>query len=116
MARHGRTAEKSRRATKRWLAASAAVVGTVTAAALTVLLLLTKSQLSQLGFAISALERELQALEMQHEKLIIAYAEAYSLERIEAYARDMLGMTRPEPSQYRYIMAVDSQQRTEDSD
>lgn len=79
------------------------VVGTAVAAALSVLLLLTQSQLSQLGFEISALERELEQLDKQHEKLLVSHAMAYSPDRIEEYAVNELGMVHPNPDQIRYI-------------
>ena len=79
------------------------VVGTVIAAALMVLLLLWKSQLSQMGFAITALERELETLQSQRNKLLIAQTEAYSLERVEQYATEVLGMMHPNPDQYQMI-------------
>lgn len=80
-----------------------AAVGAAIAAALMVLLLLTQSQLSQIGFEISALERQLKELESQQAKLRIAHAEAYSLSRIEDYAVNRLGMVRPNPDQIRYL-------------
>lgn len=79
------------------------IVGTAVAAALMVLLLLTQSQLSQTGFEISALEQELDLLESQHEKLLISHAKAYSLDRIEDYAVNELGMIHPNTDQIRYI-------------
>ena len=79
------------------------VVGAVLAAAMMVLLLLSKSQLSQMGFEISALERELAELESRRDKLLIAQTEAYSLERVEEYAKEVLGMVHPNPDQYRMI-------------
>ena len=79
------------------------VVGTAMAAALMVLLLLSKSQLSQMGFEISALERELEVLQSQNDKLLIAQTEAYRLERVEQYAKEELGMMHPNPDQYRMI-------------
>lgn len=81
----------------------AAVVGFAVSAALMVLLLLTQSQLGQMSFAISALEQKRTELEIEQEKLLIAHAKAYSLERIEAYAVEKLGMVRPNPDQIRYI-------------
>ena len=79
------------------------VVGVVITAALMVLLLLLKSQLSQMGFEISALERELENLESQRDKLLIEQTEAYRLERVEQYAKEELGMVHPNPDQYRRI-------------
>ena len=121
MARHSGTVlrerEKGRRLLREYAAVSASVVGILAAAALIVLLLLTKSQLSEISFAVSALEQELEMLEAEHDKLVIAHTQAYSLQRVERYAVETLGMMRPEPSQYRYIyMADDSQQRTEETD
>lgn len=78
------------------------VVGTALTAALMVLLLLSQSRLSQMGFAISALEQELEALETQKEKLLISHAETYSVERVERYAMEELGMVHPNPDQYRF--------------
>ena len=80
-----------------------AIVGTAAAAALMVLLLLTQSQLSQISFEISALEQELNNLEIQHEKLLISHAQAYRLDRIEEQAVNKLGMIHPNPDQIRYI-------------
>lgn len=79
------------------------IVGTAVAAALMVLLLLTQSQLSQISFEISALEQELTILESQHEKLLISHARAYSLDRIEDFAVNELGMVHPNTDQIRYI-------------
>lgn len=79
------------------------IVGTAVAAALMVLLLLTQSQLSQISFEISALEQELMELETQYEKLRISHARAYSLDRIEDYAVNELGMIHPNTDQIRYI-------------
>ncbi len=79
------------------------VVGTVLAAAMMVLLLLSKSQLSQMGFEITALEQELAELESRRDKLLIATTEAYGLERVEQYAKEVLGMVHPNPDQYRMI-------------
>ena len=85
------------------LAVPITVVGTALAAAMMVLLLLSKAQLSQIGFEISALERELELLESRRDKLLIAQTEAYSLERVEQYAKEILGMVHPNPDQYRTI-------------
>lgn len=79
------------------------VVGTALAASLMVLLLLSKAQLSQMGFEISVLERELEELESRRDKLLIAQTEVYSLERVEQYAEEVLGMVHPNPDQYRTI-------------
>ena len=79
------------------------IVGTAVAAALMVLLLLTQSQLSQISFEISALEQELTILESQHEKLLISHARAHSLDRIEDFAVNELGMVHPNTDQIRYI-------------
>lgn len=79
------------------------VVGTAMAAALMVLLLLSKSRLSQMGFEISALERDLEMLESQRDKLLIAQTEVYRLECVEQYAKEVLGMVHPNPDQYRMI-------------
>ena len=80
-----------------------AVVGVAVVAALMVLLLLTQSQLSQIGFEITALERELAILEQQHEKLLISHAEAYNPQKVEAFATERLGMVHPNPDQIRFI-------------
>ena len=79
------------------------IVGTALAASLMVLLLLSKSQLSQMGFEISALEEELESLKSRQDKLLIVQTEAYRLERVEQYAKEVLGMVHPNPDQYRWI-------------
>ena len=87
------------------------VVGTAVVAALMVLLLLTQSQLSQISFEISALETELANLEWQYDKLLVSHAEAYSLDRIEAYATEELGMVHPNPDLIRPIY-IDTAERS----
>ena len=104
MARWGgaKILQKEKQGTGLWLV-PVTVVGAVITAALMVLLLLSKSQLSQMGFAISALERELEQLQIQRDKLLIERTEAYSLVRVEQYAKEKLGMVHPNPDQYRLI-------------
>ncbi len=77
----------------------ALVVGFALTASLCVLLLLTQSQLNQLSVQVHTLETRLEALETENEKLKVAHARAYSLERIERAAQ-ALGMVRPGPGQY----------------
>ena len=91
-----------KRNTAHW-AVPVTVVGTAMTAALMVLLLLSKSRLSQMGFEITALEQELEVLNAQRDKLLILKTEAYGLERVEQYAKEVLGMVHPNPDQYRYI-------------
>ena len=79
------------------------VVGAALVAAMMVLLLLSKSQLSQMGFEITALEQELGELESRRDKLLIARTEVYGLERVEQYAKEVLGMVHPNSDQYRMI-------------
>ena len=104
MARRGKETNRktvNRRSTH--MVVPVTVVGTAMAAALMVLLLLSKSQLSQMGFEISALGQELEALESRRDKLLIEQTEAYRLERVEQYAKEVLGMVHPNPDQYRMI-------------
>ena len=84
-------------------AAPAAVVGYGIAAALMVLLLLCRAQLSAVSFVIDGLEREIALLESQREKLLIEQAYVYGLDRVETYAVDELGLVKPNPDQYIYI-------------
>ena len=103
MAQRGGTKRKKKQQDTARAAVPVTVVGTALAASLMVLLLLSKSQLSQMGFEISALERELADLESRRDKLLIAKTEVYSLERVEQYAEEVLGMVHPNPDQYRTI-------------
>ena len=103
MAQRGGPTQKKKQQAMADLAVPVTVVGTAFAAAMMVLLLLSKSQLSQMGFEISALERELEDLESRRDKLLIAKTEVYSLERVEYYAEEVLGMVHPNPDQYRTI-------------
>ena len=103
MAQRGGTKRKKKQQDTAQVAVPVTVVGTALAASLMVLLLLSKSQLSQMGFEISALERELEELESRRDKLLIAQTEVYSLERVEQYAEEVLGMVHPNPDQYRTI-------------
>jgi len=92
--------------------APAAIIGFAIAAALMVLLLLTQAQLSSMSFEIDALEREISSLETTQEKLLIAHARAYSLERVEDYAVNVLGMVKPAPEQF-YMIETDIYSREE---
>ena len=103
MAQRGGTKRKKKQQDTAQAAVPVTVVGTALAASLMVLLLLSKSQLSQMGFEISALERELEELESRRDKLLVAQTEAYRLERVEKYAKEVLGMVHPNPDQYRMI-------------
>lgn len=103
MAQRGGTKRKKKQQDTAQAAVPVTVVGMALAASLMVLLLLSKSQLSQMGFEISALERELADLESHRDKLLIAKTEVYSLERVEQYAEEVLGMVHPNPDQYRTI-------------
>ena len=80
-----------------------AVVGAALTAVLMVLLLLSQSRLSRLGFDISALEQELEREKDLRDRLRVSYGEAYSLARVEQYAIEKLGMMHPHPDQYRVI-------------
>ncbi len=80
-----------------------AVVGAALTAVLMVLLLLSQSRLSRLGFEISALEQELEREKDLQDRLQVSYGQAYSLTRVEQYAIEKLGMMHPHPDQYRVI-------------
>ena len=80
-----------------------AVVGTALTAVLMVLLLLSQSRLSRLGFEISALEQELEREKDLRDRLQVTYGQVYSLARVEQYAIEKLGMMHPHPDQYRVI-------------
>jgi cell division protein FtsL len=57
----------------------------------------------RLGYDIGKLTSEQQALEAERRELLAERARLRNPERIERIAREVLGMTRPEPEQIRTV-------------
>lgn len=80
-----------------------AVIGLAAAAALVVLSLVARVQLTRVSGDCAALESSISALEDEQSKLLIAYESAFNLTEIEDYAMNELGMVKPRNDQIFYI-------------
>lgn len=72
-------------------------------AVMIVLSLLTSIQLAAVNDEAARLEREVEALKTENEILSAEYQNSLSLEEIERYATQVLGMQRQTPRQIIYI-------------
>lgn len=78
-------------------------VGLCFSAALIVLSLLTSIKLAAVNDDAAALQREAEELKAQNEILQAEYDNSLSLEELEAYATEVLGMQQCMPGQVYYI-------------
>lgn len=78
-------------------------VGLCFSAVLIILSLLTGIKTAAVNDDAARLQRELDALKAENELLSTRYDNSLSLEQLEAYASEVLGMQHCEPSQIHYI-------------
>ena len=83
-----------------------AVFGSILAAALMVFVVLAQISYNETAAESVRLNAELQALTEQQRKLEIAYENAFDMKEIERYAKDVLGMSKPEADQIAIIHSV----------
>jgi cell division protein FtsL len=80
-----------------------AALGTLAVAALAVLLLFGNIRLMQIERETKTLQRTLVQLEEQSARLDVAYAAAFDLNEVRAYATGTLGMREPRAEQIHYL-------------
>ena len=78
-------------------------------AVLLVMSLLGAVQLAALSDAASDLEQQVQTLKQENQSLRVAYETALSLDEIERYAAEELGMQRCSPGQIIYVSAEEGE-------
>ena len=83
----------------------ASVAGAILAGAILFGILLEQVVLAQSAFKLTKVRERLTVEEARHEELLLEAASLDSAARIERYARDVLGMVDPLPTQVRYIVA-----------
>jgi hypothetical protein len=67
--------------------------------------LLEQVVLAQSAFKMAGIRERLVAAETRHHELLLDAAKLESSDRIERYARDVLGMVKPQQSTLNYIVA-----------
>lgn len=80
-----------------------AVCGAILAGTLLCGSLLAQARLNEISQSTVSTEKETQRLRKEQARLIIEHESAFSLERIEKYATEILGMCRPGADQTAYI-------------
>lgn len=88
------------------------VLGFAAAAALLVISLLARAELTAIIDECTELEESIDELRDSNRRLQIEYESAFSPEEVEAYATEILGMRAPESDQIKYI-SVSSGDRAE---
>jgi len=83
--------------------APASIFGMIVAAFLLVTAILAQAQVVAISSESVALQQELEVLESQQAKLLIAYESAFNMAEIEDYALHSLGMQKPQADQVYYI-------------
>lgn len=83
----------------------ASVAGAILAGAILFGILLEQVVLAQSAFKLTNIRERLAAEEARHEELLLEAASLDSAARVERYAREVLGMVDPQPTQVRYIVA-----------
>ena len=83
----------------------ASIVGAILAGAILFGILLEQVVLAQSAFKLTKVRERLVTAEARHEELLLEAASLDSAARVERYAREVLGMVDPQPTQVRYIVA-----------
>lgn len=83
-----------------------AVVGGLCAVLALVVMLLAQIQLVNLSDETVALEEQIDALNVENDRLRAEYEAAFDLKSVEEYARDVLGMQEPTEEQIYYLDGV----------
>ena len=83
-----------------------AVFGSVFAAVLMVFVMLAQISFNEMTGEIVRLGAQLSQLNEQEKRLEIAFESVVDMKEVEMYARDVLGMSKPDPSQGAIIQSV----------
>lgn len=81
----------------------AAILGFALVAVLMVFSLFARAQLSQVSLQVVEQQTALEALDAEHQKLLVQYEFAFNLAEVEEYAVRELGMQQPRSDQVYYI-------------
>lgn len=85
-----------------------ALVGSIAAVALLVLVLLAKIQLIGISSQALAYESQISELENQHSRLTVEYEQVFNLKDVKEAATGTLGMQEPREDQIYYLTGVSS--------
>lgn len=80
-----------------------AVVGAIAVVTMVVLMLMLYVQLAVITGETTALETQLETLQMEQDSISTQYNNSFNLGKIEDYARNILGMTEPAEGQVFYL-------------
>jgi cell division protein FtsL len=81
------------------------IVSAIVVMAVVVGVLLEQVVLAQSAFKLSRIREQVVAAEEKHQDLLLEAAKLESSDRIERYAREVLGMVEPDPALVNYITA-----------
>ena len=101
--RHVIDEEEASQPRHRQSVALVAILGYALAAALLILMLLVRVQLTSVTNETAAIEAEIVEMRAQNARLLIGYESAFKLSEIEKYAVHELGMQRPRQEQMYYL-------------
>ena len=80
-----------------------AIVGALVIAALLVFVMLAQVNFNEVSKEAASLNSHLEALNEQNRKLTIAFESVIDMKDVEQYAKDVLGMSKPEAEQYAVV-------------
>ena len=89
------------------------VLGVMVAAVLLSLMLLAQIRLTDISYNAAKLESQISELELQQDKLTVAYEQIFNLKDVEEHAVEVLGMQEPMNEQVFYLTGVASADRAE---
>lgn len=84
------------------------VIGVLLLVGITVLMLLAYVQLTELSAETTKLKNQLSDLKTTNEQLVMAYESSFNLNEIEEYAKNTLGMVKPDASQVQILNIYNS--------
>jgi cell division protein FtsL len=82
-----------------------AIVAAIVMMAVILGVLLEQVVLAQSAFKLSRIREQVVAAEERHQDLLLEAAKLESSDRIERYAREVLGMVEPDPARVHYLVA-----------
>lgn len=89
------------------------VLGVAVAAVLLSLMLLAQIRLTDISYSAAKLESQIDQLELEQDKLTVAYEQIFNLKDVEEHAVEVLGMQEPMNEQVFYLTGVASADRAE---
>ena len=105
----GRTAVKTKTAAANRQGVSVfSLLGVICAIILVTMMLLAQIRLTDISSNAAALEKQIDALEVEKDKLTVEYETIFNLKDVENYAVNQLGMQEPDEEQIFYLTGVAS--------